>query len=119
MYRIVTQVSRYVSHRDFRYRATPIKNVSNHQYSALFFVVQPTFFTYISVDFPAESPLVYGVIGSDEYRLDRMTEENLLEECLRTQHKNTLIALQHRCRYNFYLMFSILFYFCGTPCQFI
>ena len=25
-YRIVTQVSRYVSHRDFRYRATP-----NHQ----------------------------------------------------------------------------------------
>ena len=23
MYRIVTQVSRYVSHRDFRYRATP------------------------------------------------------------------------------------------------
>ena len=25
-YRIVTQVSRYVSHRDFRYRATPSPN---------------------------------------------------------------------------------------------
>ena len=25
-YRILTQVSRYVSHRDFRYRATPTSN---------------------------------------------------------------------------------------------
>ena len=27
-YRIVTQVSRYVSHRDFRYRATPIERIT-------------------------------------------------------------------------------------------
>ena len=34
-YRIVTQVSRYVSHRDFRYRATPntLSNKIGHNFS--------------------------------------------------------------------------------------
>ena len=40
-YRIVTQVSRYVSHRDFRYRATPIH--SDVTWTSLFQVSPPIF----------------------------------------------------------------------------
>ena len=37
-YRIVTQVSRYVSHRDFRYRATPTNDVILNCWKALIIV---------------------------------------------------------------------------------